>query len=398
MGAHSHPPPAPPRGEAAARATVADIFRRFGPRYRREHVLTPAQGKVLRDVMACRTAALGGHVDVCQACGERRPSYNSCRNRHCPTCQGSQALRWIGERVDRLVSTHHFHVVFTLPAALRPVALANPKQLFDLLFDAASETLLELARSKWAALPGITAVLHTWTRQMEFHPHLHCVVTGGGLSLDDTRWVACRPRYLFPVKVMSALFRGKFLAGLQRARDAGHLRFAGTSASLAAPSEWDALRDTLHRAPFVTYAKRPFGGPEQVLRYLGRYTHRVAIGTSRLVSVEDDAIVFRTRGSRLCRLDPAEFIRRFLLHVLPDQFRKIRHYGLIAPSNVPTRLATAQRLTAALPRRALRAASEPPPVAPSTDDARCPACGGALVREVLHPARPPPQPAHPDDA
>jgi hypothetical protein len=331
-------------------------------------------------------------VDVCADCGDRTPSYNSCRNRHCPTCQGGQAVKWIADRIERLVPTHHFHVVFTLPAELRAVALSNPKLVYDLLFSAATDTLLELAASHWEALPGITAVLHTWTRQMTLHPHLHCVVTGGGLALDGTRWVPCRKNFLFPVKVLSKLFRGKLLDGLARAQKAGNLRFVGTSASLANPIAWEALRAQLYRQPFVVYAKRPFGGPEQVLRYLGRYTHRVAIGSSRLVSMSDDAIVFRTHGERTCRLRPDEFIRRFLLHVLPEGFRKIRHFGLLAPANVRTRLARAQKFAERLNRRHRRATPTPfPAPTEAPTEPRCPVCGGPLFREVLHPARPPPQ-------
>lgn len=390
MASHAHPAVRP---GAEVRLEVADIFRRHGGDYLRTHVIPPAQGKTLRAVMACRTARLGGHVDVCADCGDRTPSYNSCRDRHCPTCQGSQAAAWVAERVERLVPTHHFHVVFTLPAELRPVALANPHVVYDRLFAAATDTLLELAASRWKALPGITAVLHTWTRQMELHPHLHCVVTGGGLALDDSRWMPCRKNFLFPVKVLSKLFRGKLLDGLRRDQKADKLRFVGTSVHLAQPIAWEALCSQLYRAPFVVYAKRPFGGPEQVLRYLGRYTHRVAISTSRLLASDDAAVVFRTRGDRTCRLRPDEFIRRFLLHVLPGRFRKIRHYGLLAPANVNTRLVRAQQLAALLNRRQRRAA--PVPMSAAAPGERiCKRCGGPLVREVLHPARPPP---HPDD-
>lgn len=377
-----------------ARLEVADVFRRFGPRHLLEHALIPSHERVLRDVIACRTASLGGHVDVCTHCGHRRPSYNSCRNRHCPTCQGQQAVKWIAERVERLVPTHHFHVVFTLPAELRPVALTNPRVVYDLLFSSATDTLLELASTRWeGALPGITAVLHTWDRTMGLHPHLHCVVTGGGLSPDGRRWIACRPRFLFPVRVLSALFRGKILAGLERAWKAGKLRFVGTSAGLAHPQAWAALRSDLYRRAFVAYAKRPFGGPEQVLRYLGRYTHRVAIASSRLLSVDDAAIVFRTRGQQTCRLAPHEFIRRFLLHTLPKGFRKIRHFGLLAPSCVSTRLATAQALAGALGRRRRRATAEPVVVRLdlAVPDRICPSCRvGVMVRELLQPARGPP--------
>lgn len=377
--------PAAPDGRAPIE--VAEIFRRFGPAYLRTHVLSPEQARVLRHLIDCRTPALGGHVDLCSHCGKTWKTYNSCRDRHCPTCQGAQQRRWIERRLERVVSTHHFHVVFTLPEALRPVALANRKVVYDLLFQAATDTLLELAETHWEALPGITAVLHTWTREMSYHPHLHCIITGGGLA-DDEGWVACRPTFLFPVRVIGALFRGKFLAGLVRAYEAGELVFTGTSAPLAEPAAFAALRRSLYSQSWVVYAKRPFGGPEQVIRYLGLYTHRVAISSSRLVSLDDEAIVFKTRGEATCRLHPSEFLRRFLLHVLPHGFRKIRHYGLLAPSNVPTQLVVAQDAVEGLSRRQRRGASE---VAASPSPAaaeRCPSCGvGRLVRLRLDPLR-----------
>jgi hypothetical protein len=279
-------------------------------------------------------------------------------------------------------------VVFTLPAELRAVALANRRLVYDLLFRAATDTLLELARSRWDALPGITAVLHTWTRQMALHPHLHCIVTGGGLA-DDDGWFPCNPRFLFPVKVLGALFRGKFLHGLRRAHERGDLRFTGTFAHLADPDALDRLRRKLYATSWVVYAKRLFGGHEAVVKYLGRYTHRVAIGASRLLSVNDEAVVFRTRGDGTCRLSPDEFIRRFLLHVLPHGFRKIRHYGLLAPANVPTRLAVARDLVAGMNRRDRRATPEPA-VAQPVHPERCPRCEvGRLRRTTLPPARAP---------
>ena len=379
-------PPAP--GGSSARLEVAEVFRRFGPTYLCTHVLSPEQARVLRHILDCRTPALGGHVDTCDHCGKTWRSYNSCRDRHCPVCQGAQQLRWIERRVERLVPTHHFHVVFTLPAELRPVALANRKVVYDLLFKAATDTLLELAQDRWDAVPGITAVLHTWTRQMQLHPHLHCVVTGGGLA-DDDGWVACKPTFLFPVKVLGALFRGKFLDGLVRAHAAGALRFVGSSAQLAQPGAFAQLRRLLYAKAWVVYAKRPFGGPQQVLRYLGRYTHRVAISSSRLVSI-DDAIVFRTHGKRTCRLTPDDFIRRFLLHVLPHRFRKIRHYGLFAPSNVRRRLPIAQDIVGGMNRYDRRDAEAGRSVRPQRPET-CPDCQlGRLRRSMLPPARAPP--------
>jgi hypothetical protein len=376
------------------RPTVADIFRRHGPAYLRAHTLTPAQGKVLRAVIACRTAALGGHVDVCLDCGYAHPFYNSCRDRHCPTCQSCQAKRWLEGRLDRVLPTHAFHVVFTLPEPLRAVALANPKLVYDLLFASAIDTLQKLAATRLGAQLGITAVLHTWTREMLLHPHLHCVVTGGGLSLDGTRWIACRETYLFPVKVMGALFRGTFLDGLLRAHKAGKLHFAGTSAHLANPVAFDALRRQLYKTEWVVFAKRPFGGPRQVIRYLARYTHRVAISDARIRSVTDERVVVSTRKGRSCAMRPGEFIRRFLLHVLPPQFRKIRHYGLLAPANVNRRLVAARQLLDDAGHRHDVPAFEPGelPDEPVASKPRCRACGGEHIRQeaLLPPARGPP--------
>jgi len=380
------PPDVP---STVGRIEVADVFRRFGPAWQASHALTSQQGRVLDHIIDCRTPVLGGHVDTCDHCGQTWRSYNSCRDRHCPTCQGLQQLRWIEKRQERLISTHHFHVVFTLPSELRPLALANPKQVYGLLFKAAKTTLLELARDRWDAMPGITSVLHTWTRQMLLHPHLHCIVTGGGLA-DDDGWVASRPNFLFPVRVMGALFRGKFLDGLLRAYLSGNLQFVGTSAHLEEAKAFDDLMRCLYEQSWVVFAKRPFGGAAQVLKYLGRYTHRVAISSSRMVAIDEHQIVFHTHGEHICRLTPGEFIRRFLLHVLPKGFRKIRHYGLFAPSNVSTRLPVAQNIAAHL-SRAQRRANEPvDAVRPARSDI-CPACKvGRLWRTMLPRTRAPP--------
>lgn len=376
------------------RPTVADIFRRHGPAYLRDHTLTPGQAKVLRAVIACRTAALGGHLDVCLDCGHAHPFYNSCRDRHCPNCQSRAAKEWLQRRLERVLPTHYFHVVFTLPEPLRPVALANPKLIYDLLFAAATDTLKELATTHLDTQLGITAVLHTWTRDMLLHPHLHCVVTGGGLSLDATRWVACRDKFLFPVKVMGALFRGKFMDGLVRAQKAGKLHFAGTSAHLADPVAFAKMRNQLYRTDWVVFAKRPFGGPRQVIRYLSRYTHRVAISDARIRKVTDDRVVISTRKGRSCTMRPEEFIRRFLLHVLPPDFRKIRHYGLLAPANMNTRLVTARRLLDEAGHRYDMRRFEPGelPGEPVASKPRCRACGSERIRQdaLLPAARGPP--------
>lgn len=341
---HEHCHAAGRRGGDRSALEVADIFRTFGPTYLRQHAVSADQARVLRNVIACRTAVLGGHMDKCPRCGFKHPSYNSCRDRHCPTCQALDQARWIEARQQRVLPVHHFHLVFTLPSELRSLARCNPKVVYGLLFTAASQTLLTLGRDRLGALLGITAVLHTWTRDMQLHPHLHCIVTGGGLSDDGERWVPSHADYLFPVAVMRKLLRGKVLDGLRRAHGKGQLAFHGNCADLSDPDAFQTLIDRLYGKDWVVYAKRPFGGSDQVLTYLGQYTHRVAISSHRLVQVASDRITFRTRDERTATLSADLFIRRFLLHILPRQFRKIRHFGLYASTNVPTRLAQARAL------------------------------------------------------
>lgn len=361
----------------------------------RAHALSPDQHAVLRAIARCRTPALGGHVDVCNACGHAAIAYNSCRNRHCPKCQALAQARWIERRMERVLPTHAFHVVFTLPSELHGLVIVNRDKLFDVLFASAAEALLELGRDpRWlGAELGITSVLHTWTRDLRFHPHVHCIVTGGGLSLDGERWISTRPDFLFPVRVLGALFRGKFLARLAHLRERGELHLEGPASSLADPARFARVRDKLYRSRWVVYAKPPFGGPEQVFRYLGRYTHRVGLSNRRLVSLDARGVTFRTRGERTATLPPHEFLRRFLLHVLPRGFVKIRHHGLMAAGNVNTRLPIARRLLA----------SEPPAVESDTTRAprdfrelllaltgldlrRCPRCGAAELRRHPLPA------------
>ncbi len=339
------PAPACPAGGARDKPAleVAELLRDHLDAVLREP-LNSEQHAAVRALLRCRTAQLGGHLDACAACGFARPSYNSCRDRHCPKCQGLAQARWVRARMQRVLRTHHFHVVFTLPAELRSLALRNRSVVFELLMKAAADSLLELGRDpKWLGAPaqlGITAVLHTWTRELAFHPHVHCIVTGGGLALDGSRWAAASGEFLFPVRVLAALFRGKVLDGLARARRDGKLRLGPEDEGRAAARRSDAL----HRASWIVYAKRPFGGPEQVYRYLGRYTHRVAISNSRLVSATAETVTFRTRGDQTAALPPLVFLRRFLQHVLPHGFVKIRHYGLLASGNVTTRLERARAL------------------------------------------------------
>lgn len=327
---------------------MADIFRAHGQAYRAAYPLTPEQREVMACIETCRTQVLGGHVDVCPDCGHTTaPSYNSCRNRHCPKCQALDQARWLASRLDRILPVPYFHVVFTLPAELKPLALRNRGPIYDLLFSAASQTLKQLAADpqRLGALLGITAVLHTWTRDLRFHPHLHCIVTGGGLSLDDERWVSSSKKFLFPVKVIGKLYRGKFVAAFKRLYRRGQLDLGPDESR---PEYLPELCEGLFDKNWVVYCKRPFAGPEQVYAYLGRYTHRVAISNHRLLSVTDKTVTFLTRDRKSTTLQPHEFIRRFLLHVLPKDFYKIRHYGLLASGNVKTKLAIARGLLAAL--------------------------------------------------
>jgi hypothetical protein len=333
-----------PSGVAVVRAAfeVADIFRRHLDDYRQSHALTEGQQDAARAIVACRTPALGGHLDRCTNCGFETPAYNSCRNRHCPKCQALNQARWVESRLQRILPVHYFHLVFTLPSELRSLAYNNRAAIFALLFRSAADTLLTLAADpKWLgkdAQLGITAVLHTWTRELCFHPHVHCIVTGGGLAHDKSQWIPAPRDFLLPVDVVGALFRGKFMAGLQELLDEGGLHDDVTDRAAR------RRRQRLYKTSWVVYAKRPFGGPEQVFRYLGRYTHRVAISNARLVSVDDQAVVFRTRGSDTVSLSPTEFIGRFLQHILPSRFVKIRHFGLMSSGNVNTSLEQARAL------------------------------------------------------
>ncbi len=319
---------------------VAHIFHEHGEAYRRSHALSRPQRTAMRAIETCRTPVLGGHLDVCNECGHERPAYNSCRNRHCPKCEALREARWIEQRMGRLVPSHYFHVVFTLPAELRPLALRNRKLLFSMLFRTASRTLLALGDDsrRLGGRLGVTAVLHTWTRDLQFHPHVHCIVTGGGLHPDGDRWVSSRRRHLFPVRVLSRLFRGKFLAALSRAYSKGSLDLAGGCAGLDDPHAFADFKDDLYRKDWIVYAKRPLAGAKQVFRYLGRYTHRVGLSNHRLQAIGDAGIRFATKHGRSTTLAPDEFIRRFLLHILPHGFVKIRHFGLFAPGRTAARL------------------------------------------------------------
>jgi hypothetical protein len=361
---------------------LADVVRTYGPAFVQSRVLRHEQRKALRDIEQCRTAALGGHLDVCMACGDERPAYNSCRNRHCPKCQSLAQARWIDKRIERLLPVHYFHVVFTLPAELRAVARRSREAVFDMLFASASQTLLTLGRDpkRLGAELGVTMVLHTWTRELHFHPHVHAIVTGGGLSDDDARWVRARKDFLFPVRVMGALFRGKMLAALERAHARRHIDLGRVDLRALRSKSW------------IVYAKRPFGGPAHVIRYLGRYTHRVGISNQRLVSMDECGVTFRTKDGNAVTVAGHEMLARFVQHVLPPRFVKIRHYGLHAASHAKTRLERARHtLSPAKATRECRASIEELPdwrdllLRLSGLDVRvCPACHQrALVRTPL---------------
>lgn len=325
---------------------IGDIFRAHGEAYRRTHRLSAAQMRVMGNIEACRTEALGGHVDTCAKCGHKRASYNSCGDRHCPECQSFSQAKWIEARKERILPTGYFHAVFTLPAELRSLARCNPKVVYDTLFKTVSETLLELGNDpKYVGgLLGFTAVLHTWTRELDLHPHLHVIVTAGGLATSGETWIPSKSDFLFPVRVLGKLFRGKFLFALKRAREEGLLEFAGGCLDLNTKKHFSSLMSKLYDTEWVVYCKKPFAGPDAVFDYLGRYTHRVGISNQRLISFDDKGVKFHTKNGKTKTLEPSEFIRRFLMHVLPKGFTKIRHFGLLAPCNVNTKLAKAKQL------------------------------------------------------
>jgi hypothetical protein len=335
---------------------VADIFRRFGAAYRHDNAghLSLVQLKVMAAIEKCRTAALGGHVDCCEDCGSLRVSYNSCGNRHCPKCQAAAAKVWLAEREAELLPVPYFHVVFTIPAQLNDIAYQNKAVVFDILFKAQAETLLTIAADKkhLGAKIGFTAVLHSWGSAMTWHPHVHVIVPGGGISSDGERWITGRQNYLLPGPVLALLFRRLFLERLIAAHAAGKLQFFGDMASLADAAAFARHLKPLRKIGWVVYAKAPFAGPKQVLRYLSRYTHRIAISNSRLLAIDEGGIAFtykdyREKGRARMKkmtLEPAEFIRRFLMHVVPDGFHRIRHYGLLANGHRAENLARAREL------------------------------------------------------
>jgi len=371
---------------------VADIFRDHGAAWRRANAghVSLDQLKVMSAIERCRTAALGGHVARCenQNCAHTIIAYNSCRNRHCPKCQGAAANEWLAEREAELLPVPYYHVVFTLPASIADIAYQNKAVIYDLLFKAAGETVLTIAADPkhLGARVGITAVLHTWGSALTHHPHIHMIVPGGGISLDGHHWETCRPNFFLPVRVLSRLFRRLFLQMLDAAHGAGRLQFFGEHMALIDPQQFAALLAPLRKAEWVVYSKRPFGGPKAVLAYLARYTHRVAISNRRLISADKTGVTFKWKDYRIegadryktMTLATDEFIRRFLIHVLPKGFHRIRHYGLLATGNRAANIAHARKLLAvpSSPKEA-----EPPK--PAIDEPRvlprpCPCCGGRM--------------------
>lgn len=377
---------------------LADIFRQYGETYRAQHALPLEALRVMRAVEICRTAALGGHVDECNQCGFTRNSYNSCRNRHCPKCQNAERRDWLQQRQAELLPVEYFHVVFTVPEQIAALALQNKKVIYGILFRTVAATLTTIARDPkhLGAELGFFAVLHTRGQNLLHHPHLHCVVPGGGLSPDGQRWVPCRPGFFLPVRVLSRLFRRLFLEALRQVFAQHQLQFHGTLQHLQDPAAFTAYLKPLHDAEWVVYAKPPFGGPQQALEYLGRYTHRVAISNQRLLSLDHDQVTFQWKDYRqpeqpkVMRLAADEFIRRFLMHVLPPGFQRIRHFGYLANRNRKAKLQLCRQLlrtpvTELLPspeacRELLETLDSPPP-------SRCPQCGrGQMIRVQTLPA------------
>jgi hypothetical protein len=368
---------------------VADIFRRHGGAWRERNAghLSLGQLRVMSAIEACRTAALGGHVERCDDCGHTRIAYNSCRNRHCPKCQWSAAQAWLDERRAELLPVPYFHVVFTLPAALGAIAYQNKSTVYALLFSAAAEALTTIAADPkhLGADIGLTAVLHTWGQNLDHHPHVHCIVPGGGISPDD-RWIGCRPGFFLSVRVLSRLFRRLFLQGLERAFADGKLSFFSDLAGLRDPDAFAAHLAPLRQSEWVVFAKRPFAGPAQVLAYLARYTHRVAIGNSRLVDLDDQHVSFRWKDYRdqsrtkVMRLQVGEFMRRFLMHVLPDGFHRIRYYGLLANGHRADKLRQCRELLEAEepPARDRENPESDGDAATDPEPRVCPCCGGRM--------------------
>ena len=365
---------------------VADIFRGHGPAWRQAHAghVSLEQLKVMSAIERCRTAALGGHVARCADCAYTTISYNSCRNRNCPKCQGAAAKQWLADREAELLPVPYYHVVFTLPGPIADIAYQNKAVLYDLLFKVSAETMLTIAADPkhLGGRIGITSVLHTWGSAMTHHPHVHMIVPGGGISPDGQRWVSCRPGFFLSVRVLSRLFRRLFLEALSAAHEANRLNFFGNNTHLIEAQSFAAYLAPLRKTEWVVYAKRPFGGPEAVLAYLSRYTHRVAIANSRLIAFDQQGVTFKWKNYRVegrdryqrMTLETNEFIRRFLFHVLPKGLHRIRHYGLFAKNACADNIVRARELLAA-------AKPEAAPTSTAADSGKpsCPCCGGRMI-------------------
>jgi hypothetical protein len=364
-------------GEKKASPELADIFRQYGKRYQRTHRISACEQKVMRAVSACRTQELGGHLDRCDACGFERPAYNSCRNRHCPKCQALAKARWLEKQTSELLPVGYFHLVFTLPHELNGLILNHKKIILALLFKAVSKTLLEFGQTRLKGTIGIIAVLHTWDQTLKDHFHLHCLVPAGALSFDHSRWIAARKNFLFPIKALSRVFRGKFLGLLLPHIERGKLQIKSEEVKKAGEKNW------------IIYAKKPFGSPQTVLDYLGRYTHRVALSNDRILQVENGKVILSYRDrkdgdrKKIMTLDAQEFIRRFLLHVLPDGFMRIRHFGFLANRSKKQALAHCRRLlnlAPALPQSPGLSAKDLLLKTTGIDLSRCPCCqNGTMI-------------------
>lgn len=369
---------------------VADVVREHGDAFvsHQSGRISTAKRRVLEAIGTCRTAAQGGHVEKCEACGHARIAYNSCRNRHCPKCQGLAREQWLAERQAELLPVGYFHIVFTLPRELSVVALHNPRQVYGLLLRASAEALLQLAAdpAHLGAQIGFVAILHTWGQRLDHHPHVHCLVPGGGLAADGSRWIPCSPRFFLPVRALGRLFRGKFLDYLRCAFERGELTLSGPLEQMRDVTTFRSFLGSLYDKEWVVYVKPPFGGPGPVLRYLARYTHRVAISNSRLLGMEDGKVRFRWKDYRcggrhkVMTLAGVEFLRRFLLHILPDGFMRIRHYGFLANRNRARKLARCRTVLAASAAISPTATTT---VANADDRLRCPACQRGQMRCTL---------------
>ena len=378
---------------------VADIFREYGDAYRRKHKLPSRMIKVMNAIESCRTAKLGGHVDECDECGHIKISYNSCRNRHCPKCQSLAKERWLIARENDLLPVEYFHIVFTIPDILNPLALRNQKELYTILFKSVAETLLELGKDpKYLGVDiGFIGILHTWGQNLMDHPHIHCIVPGGGLTFDSKRWISSRESFFIPVKVLSRLFRGKFLAYLKDAYGKDELKFHGSIQELGRERNFSAFLDNLYKREWVVYAKSSFNSPEHVIEYLGRYTHRVAISNDRITDIENGNVTFKYKDykdqnkPKHMTIEAHEFIRRFMMHVLPDKFVKIRHYGILSNRNRKTKLKRCKEILGVEVKQTKdkRGWQELLLELTGKDPRICPKCKtGRLVRkEFLHPEK-----------